>query len=449
MQRPMLIGLIWFSILSPPTLMSYQQVPECTDGAVIEAGESEEAEGRLLEILEECRRLSILDPDRYKSVLLSALVELGWLYHDSGSKEKTEGIFLERLEISRETASLDPSPENRLQVAYIHLLLGELAFDLGRMDDAERAYHEALQIQREFSDAEVFLNRFDLARTLTELGVLYRATNRLGESERAFLESLGLRRELSSKEANNNSIRRTVAESLNSLANLYRDTGRVGEAEAAYLKALAILRVFPDRFSSILALVLKNLAQLYAGQARNEEAYELRREEVPIRQRLAASDVENARMNLAYAVAHQAYLGFRLGKYLEQEDALREAIPILRDLSINGPTQLQIELLWSLRSLAIIEYEKKSFDEAATVFHEAIGVGKRLWQGEPERHGNLYASLLLAVSRLPQFQNPETLCQFGKDARKAATDDRLKDPISAVLAHCPESPTVESSTDPR
>jgi tetratricopeptide (TPR) repeat protein len=70
--------------------------------------------------------------------------------------------------------------------------LGLLDRDENRMDEARKAFDEALKIRRELAQKNPDTYLPAVARTLTNLGLLDRDQNRMDEARRAFEEALGI-----------------------------------------------------------------------------------------------------------------------------------------------------------------------------------------------------------------------------------------------------------------
>jgi tetratricopeptide (TPR) repeat protein len=115
--------------------------------------------------------------------------------------------------------------------------------------DYALAYAELLQEQHEFKPAETIyteiLSRLreraksdpaaylpDVAMTLNNLGILYRATQRLAEADKAYQEALQIRRELARQ--NPAAYLPGVAGTLNNLADFYKASNRPKDTDQLY-----------------------------------------------------------------------------------------------------------------------------------------------------------------------------------------------------------------------
>ena len=107
------------------------------------------------------------------------------------------------------------------------------------MEKAEAAYDEALTTRRRLAESNPDAYLPDVAGTLNNLAVLYRATQRMEKAEEAHDEALTTYRRLA--ESNPDAYLPDVAMTLNNLANFYSATQRMEKAEEAYDEALTTL----------------------------------------------------------------------------------------------------------------------------------------------------------------------------------------------------------------
>ena len=106
---------------------------------------------------------------------------------------------------------------------------GAAAVEEGRLEEAERAFREALNLAGEGAAGE--LRR---ATTLNNLGYVLHRRGRLAEAEELYAQALALRQTRLGPE------HPEVAQSLANLAEVKRARGRVEDAERLYRRALAI-----------------------------------------------------------------------------------------------------------------------------------------------------------------------------------------------------------------
>ncbi len=206
---------------------------------------------------------------------------------------------------------------------YNRALVFELQFDpLGAMPHLEAAYRyrpdevkygqeygSALRKQLDFIGAEPILLKTlgrarelaktdpgayqpVVAKTLYELGFVYRRTERPKEAEAALQESLDIRRQLA--KVNPTVHEPDVATALVALALLYARTQRIPEAETAFQEALTICRQHTDSnpaiYQPIEASVLLYLSTFYIKTQRMKDANAALQEALTLYTELAKKD---------------------------------------------------------------------------------------------------------------------------------------------------------------
>jgi tetratricopeptide (TPR) repeat protein len=126
-------------------------------------------------------------------------------------------------------------------------------------------HHKALPAYKRCEDlARRSKDEIELARTLNNLGILHSAGNRMEDARKAFEEALKIRRQLAQQ--NPETYLRALADTLNNLGILYHDQNRVEDARKAYEEALDIYEDFakkaPDRYGQDVVRVQQLLKDL-------------------------------------------------------------------------------------------------------------------------------------------------------------------------------------------
>jgi serine/threonine-protein kinase len=135
----------------------------------------------------------------------------------------------------------------RRQAAAAHRRCALVHAALGDWPRQHHHLQEALRLHRGLAAdfPEDGARRFDLAQALHNLGVSQGsspARDRMERAERAIQEALDLRQQLSEEEPGNEEYRAALANSQRVLGRVRRRQGRLGEAEQAYRGALAVQR---------------------------------------------------------------------------------------------------------------------------------------------------------------------------------------------------------------
>jgi tetratricopeptide (TPR) repeat protein len=224
--------------------------------------------------------------------------------------------------------------------------------------EAERAGTATLQLYRELAAHDPGAYRPDVARTLNNLGIVYRNTGHLAEADKTYSNALTIYRELAAAH-DPGAYRPDVARTLNNLGTLYSNTGRMTEADKAFSETLTIYRELaahdPDAYRPALAGTLSNLGVLYANTGRLAEADKAFGEALTIRRELAAHDPGAYRPDVATTLSNLGNLYRNTGRPAEAEKAYSEALTIYRELADHDPGAYrpyvaQIELgIWTPR----------------------------------------------------------------------------------------------------
>jgi tetratricopeptide (TPR) repeat protein len=104
---------------------------------------------------------------------------------------------------------------------------------------SELVYRQLLPRLRDLAAANPAAYLPDLANTLNNLGILYRATQRLADAEQAYTEARDIGRKLAA--ANPAAYLPDLATTLNNLRIFLSDSGRTGEAEQVGLDLQEVL----------------------------------------------------------------------------------------------------------------------------------------------------------------------------------------------------------------
>jgi tetratricopeptide (TPR) repeat protein len=157
---------------------------------------------------------------------------------------------------------------------------------LNRYSPAVKGYVRCLALARSKADPE------SVAGTLNNLGILHREQNRMEEARKAFEEALDTYRRLA--HANPDTYLPDVAMTLNNLGVLHSDQNRMEEARKAYEEALGIRRELaranPDTYLPDLARVLWSIGRMHIALHQDSEARQALEEALGIFRNFAAKD---------------------------------------------------------------------------------------------------------------------------------------------------------------
>ncbi|CAD6446243.1 f915f03b-3603-4ccf-9fb2-dd5b65dd2f7b [Sclerotinia trifoliorum] len=182
---------------------------------------------------------------------------LGNLYRDQGKLAEAEKMYHRALE-GKEKA-LGPDHTSTLDTVNN---LGNLYRDQGKLAEAEKMYHRAL----EGKEKALGPDHTSTLDTINNLGNLYSDQGKLAKAEKIYLRAL---------EGNEKALgpdHTSTLDIINNLGNLYSDQGKLAEAEKMYLRALegSEKALGPDHTSTL--DIINNLGSLYSNQGKLAEA---------------------------------------------------------------------------------------------------------------------------------------------------------------------------------
>lgn len=157
-------------------------------------------------------------------------------------------------------AQADDEPGKRFRKADTYDALGRVYTGLGRFDDAEAAFSEALRMK----EGSLGRNHREVATILNNLADLRYLRGQTESVESLYRRAL----EINTRDQLNVE----VCRSLNGLALVHYDAGEIVEAEKLLQRAVALHEKGQRRDDPYLATVLTNLGILYNKQARYDDA---------------------------------------------------------------------------------------------------------------------------------------------------------------------------------
>jgi tetratricopeptide (TPR) repeat protein len=373
--------------------------------------------------------------------------------------EQTRREILERA-LARLQDLLGEEPgdqEVRRHTAWAHARVGEVCRQLGRSDQAEKAFGHALAVQAALADEHPGEPSFrrDLALTYNNLGILLKDRGRLAEAEQAGRKAIALYEGLEADAPLNPATRDSLANSHNNLGIVLYLRGQVPEAEAAYRTALRLFQELararpadPERRRK-LALAHNNLGYLLAQARRREEAAAAYGEALKIFERLAADlpQVPAHRQDLAGALNNLGQLQAQIGQDGQAVKTFRRAVELREALVRDFPTRpdYRTELALSSLQLGGILWGRAVSTEAELLCRRAVDLDEQLATDFPAAAGyrgtlTYHATALVrGLVQMGRTADAERLCRYAlaaADRLAARQKDRPEWPgLQADLHH--------------
>ena len=283
---------------------------------------------------------------------------------------------------------------------------GSYLYKQGRYGNAELLLLQSLEI----SERQLGENDINTAASLSNLGLLYRATGRYKDAEPLYVRSLKISEKCSGK------YHPETAASLNNLALLYKVTGRYGDAEQLYKRSLKISERWLGKGHPNTAVSLNNLAKLYELTERYSEAQPLLERSLQINEsQLGADHPDTAR-----SLNNLAGLYNVIERYGEAEPLLLRSLEIReKQLGANHP-----EIAQSLSNLAKLCESTERYSEAESLHVRALEICEtQLGADHPETATSLN-NLAALYKSIERYDDAEPLLmrslkiserQLGKD----------------------------------
>jgi serine/threonine protein kinase/Tfp pilus assembly protein PilF len=287
------------------------------------------------------------------------------------------------------------APEDRRSRADGFFRVGRIRYSLGELKEAEKAYLDALSLQRQlvedFPDRPEL--RSELAESLHGLAVLLGDLSRSREAEKTFREVLDLRKQLA-EEANSPEAWNDLAKAHANLGALLHLTNRPREAERCYRDDVEtckkLIKEFgpqPD-FRRSLAVGNYNLGLLLYQGDRLHEAETPLRESLRLSRELGREDLRPTnRLDLAKSHMTRAVLLQVTSQPRQAALAWNDAIAVGKKLSAEFPARpdFRNELALSYNNLGMLLRNSRRLSEAEEAWQAALALYKQLAADLPVR----------------------------------------------------------------
>jgi tetratricopeptide (TPR) repeat protein len=287
-------------------------------------------------------------------------------------------------------------PEVRWQAARTRKNLGDIRQMLGRPDEAEREYHQAIDLlaAEVEQDPDKAAYRQDLAATRHNLGLLLAEEQRHGEAEEQLTAARALRRELADGAADDLDTARDLAASAHELGVLLARRGAAVEAEAAFGESLGTLaRLSDDADLSRRAKAQRERARAFSSLAKLQQ--ETGRDADAAQSLAVSRDVLNGLAAAAPGVPEYrqelAEVHNDLGRLWRDTDPnaaeaeYREALRLAESLASDFPATpaYRQDVASTLNNLGVLLQARGRRADAEAAFAQGVSLKRRLADDVP------------------------------------------------------------------
>ncbi len=229
----------------------------------------------------------------------------------------------------------------------------------GRYAEAEPLYQRSLALREKIFGPM----HAEVATSLNNLGLLYRAQGRYAEAESSYKRSLAMREQLFG------AAHPEVAAVRNNLGRVYQDQGHYAQAQQFYQQALSIREQALGLNHPDVASSLNDMASLLWELGRYAEAEPLFKRSLAIReQALGAKHPE-----VAQSCNNLGLLYWNQARFAEAEPLLQRGLTI-RELAL-GPDHPDVAV--SLNNLALLFYSQGQYAQAETLYRRALAIREK------------------------------------------------------------------------
>lgn len=372
-----------------------------------DTGRTSEAESVFKQALEICQSYSESIDEDVVTDCAMPLLNLGNLYsimelHEEALRVQNEAkqIYLKMIEDGNET-QYQPLANTLNSIALTQI-------QMGRFQDAEQSYLEALQIRASLASQHQ-LYKADLASTLMNLGTL---NAQFGQYERAtsFLQqALNELEDLKNTSSDPSLYDADIAMISSNLGQSLVKTGNTDEAKRKLEEAVNIYRrlakLAPDKFNQFLAESLNNLSVIHLRLGELETAESLSREFLAIFRDLANRQEALHSSRFAHSLIARGNILSAQDKFDEARELFQESLVLFEKLSSTGIHRMKFNISCALNGLALIELKLGNYEEAEPLLNQVLNIRRELAESHPTVYPFEQAKTLVNLGTLYRKMN--------------------------------------------
>ncbi|MEB3178333.1 MAG: tetratricopeptide repeat protein [Nostocaceae cyanobacterium] len=212
--------------------------------------------------------------------------------------------------------------------------------DQGKFQDYQAELALAIEYYRQAAELQIELGlQKDLASSYNNLAGLYDAMGRYDEAEPLYKQALELRKHLLGEN------HPSTATGYGNLAGLYHAMGRYDEAEQMYKQALELTKHLLGENHPSTATSHNNLALLYSSMGRYDEAEQMYKQALELTKHLLGENHPDT----AQSYNNLALLYYAMGRYDEAEPLYKQALELTKHLlGENHPNTVTFRKNWEM-----------------------------------------------------------------------------------------------------
>jgi CHAT domain-containing protein/Tfp pilus assembly protein PilF len=279
---------------------------------------------------------------------------------------------------------------------------GMALYEQAQLEIATERLRQALALrQRVYSRDKYPDGHPDLARSLSNLGLMLRAQGAYGQAEPFYRRALAMRQALYPKDKYPDG-HPDLAHSLNNLGGLLKTQGEYGQAEPFYRQAVAMKQAlyprdkYPDGHPD-LAISLNNLGLLLQAQGMHGQAEDFLRQALAMRLALyPKAKYPHGHPSLSNSLNSLGFVCQAQGEYSKAEPFFRQALEMRQALYPKSKyPDGHPDLATSLNNLGFVLDVQGAYGQAEAFYRQALEMRQALYPKSkyPDGHPDLATSL--------------------------------------------------------
>lgn len=271
-------------------------------------------------------------------------------------------IYKQAIEIAR--ANMSYETEIKYLLEYATFLYDNRQFHL-----AGRYYWDALRLCHNTFDLDNFNSKKANADALYYLALYHEELNELTKAQEGYEASLELRRELAEMQ---DKYRGDVAKTLNNLGNLYKTLFEYDKAEKCLSESYEIYKYISKgdpKYKIHRVISRRNLALVLYLQGNYHQALNEINGALKTISELAQKDPNEYNCDLAYLLLDYAILYSKKNNYIETNDKYNKALNLFSELAILNPHKHRGRLAWTLNTYVIFHHMDNLYTTTALDYY--------------------------------------------------------------------------------